>query len=144
MENEIIIHTNDNVEYRVTKEIFNMLNNLQNCLVQEAGNVYKISAIKSIEFQLILEYCAHHKYSHPNPILRPLKYNELKQCVNDEWDADFIMAIDFEVVTDLLIAAELLNCRSLLDLCYARLALFFRGIYIIDYITFNKSLRFTI
>jgi hypothetical protein len=126
MNNELIIYTSDNIEFKVPQDILNMLNNLQNNIEQN-GNIFKLTAVKSQEFKLIIEYCFHHNYIHPPLVVRPLKYNELKKCVNDEWDAEFICAIDFERVTDLLIACELLSCRSLLDLCYTRLALFFRG-----------------
>ena len=126
MNNELIIYTSDNIEFKVPRDILNMLNNLQNNIEQN-GNILKLTAVKSPELKLIIEYCFHHNYIHPPLVVRPLKYNELKKCVNDEWDAEFISAIDFERVTDLLIACELLSCRSLLDLCYTRLALFFRG-----------------
>lgn len=126
MNNELIIYTSDNTEFTVSEGILNMLNNLQNHIEQN-GSILKLSAVKSPEFKLIIEYCSHHNYVHPPLVVRPLKYNELKQCVNDEWDAEFITAIDFDRLTDLLIACELLGCRSLLDLCYTRLALFFRG-----------------
>jgi hypothetical protein len=83
--------------------------------------------VKSQEFSLILQFCDHHKYTNPPEIIRPLKSNELKKCVVDEWDADFINSISFEKVTDLLLGAESLKCFSLVDLCYAKMALFFRG-----------------
>lgn len=85
-----------------------------------------MSGIKSQEFQLIVQYCEHHNYVHPPEIVRPLQHNELKKCVNDEWDVSFINSLDFEKVTDLLVAADILKCTSLCDLCYARIALFFR------------------
>ncbi len=126
MDGEFIIQTNDNIEFKLPRSILNMLNNLQNH-VEQIGNILKLNSIKSTEFSLIIEYCHHHNYIHPAPITRPLKFNELKRCVSYEWDAEFINALDIDRVIDLLISSECLNCRSIVDLCYARLALLFRG-----------------
>jgi hypothetical protein len=60
-------------------------------------------------------------------MLRPLRSNDLRECVNDEWDANFISSLNLDNVTDILVAADMLKCESLEDLCYARLALYFRG-----------------
>ena len=64
-------------------------------------------------------------------IVKPLKYNELRKCLQDQWDADFIESMSFDLVTDLLLAAEFVKCISLVDLCYARLAIYFRSRIII-------------
>jgi len=128
MENEINIVTSDNFQYKVPRDIVNMLKNLHNNLEQIGTNL-KLNTLKSTEFQFIIDYCNHHKFVDPPLIVRPLRNNDLKKCVADEWDVDFINAFDFEKVTDLLLAAELLGCQSLIDLCYARMALFFRGNY---------------
>lgn len=129
MDSDLTIHTVDNIEHRIPRLIFNMLGNLQSQL-EQIGPILKLNSVKSEEFSLIIEYCNHHNYVNPPPISRPLKFNELKKCVVDEWDSDFINAIDIDGITDLLISCERLNCSSLLDLCYAKLALFYRGIYI--------------
>ncbi len=76
---------------------------------------------------MIITFCDYHKYIHPPEIIRPLQYNDLRKCVNDQWDADFINSIDFDRVTDILNAANFLDIKSLVDLCYARLALYFRS-----------------
>lgn len=76
---------------------------------------------------MILAYCEYHKYAHPPEIVRPLQFNDLKKCVSDVWDAEFINQVDFDKVTDILNAANYLDIKSLTDLCYARLALFFRS-----------------
>jgi hypothetical protein len=77
---------------------------------------------------LILKYCIYHNFIKPAEIIRPLQYNDLKRCVTDVWDAEFVNVLDFEQVTELLCAADKLECTSLTDLCYARLAMYFRSI----------------
>jgi hypothetical protein len=86
-----------------------------------------LDTINSATLNLVLTFCEYHKYTHPPEITRPLQYNDLKKCTFDVWDSDFISSVDFDKVTDILNASTYLDIRSLTDLCYARLALFFRG-----------------
>ena len=83
--------------------------------------------INSLQLSHIIEYCDHHKYTNPPEIIRPLQFNDLKKCVNDIWDAEFMLSMDFDKIIDLLNAANLLEIASLIDLCYASLALYFRS-----------------
>lgn len=83
--------------------------------------------LKPQELKLILEYCEHHNYKFPQELVKPLKNNDIYACVNDTWDADFITKLDFDKTTDLLNAATYIGCYTLADICYARLALYFRS-----------------
>jgi len=74
-----------------------------------------------------VKYCEHHNYTKPELIIRPLQSNELSQCLKDQWDVEFINQLSFEQITDLLLASEALMCEGLADLCYAKIALYFRG-----------------
>ncbi len=95
--------------------------------IEITDNYINLEGINSNEMKLIIQYCEHHKYINPPEIHRPLQCNDLRKCVNDPWDADFINSLEFDKVTDLLLAADLLKCTSLIDLCYARLAMYFRS-----------------
>jgi hypothetical protein len=83
--------------------------------------------VASQYIDLIIKFCSYHNFIAPPEITRPLQYNNLNNCVQDPWDANFISSLDFDKVTDLLLASETIKCASLMDLCYARLALYFRG-----------------
>jgi len=136
MENNIFIfRTFDNCEFRLPSTIINMLNYINEHIngifinnLEITDNCINLGTIKSSEFEQIILFCDHHNHIHPPEIIRPLQYNDLKLCVKDPWDADFISQFDFNRVTELLSASELLKCSSLADLCYARLALYFRRI----------------
>jgi len=84
--------------------------------------------LRENELNLIIQYCHHHNYTFPQPLMKPLRSNELNNCVNDPWDANFLR--DFDQTTDLLNAATYIGCSTLADICYAKLALYFRSINI--------------
>lgn len=114
--------TKDNLEVVYSIQILKMLNALQNL----NSNIVNLD-IGSNEFKFIIQFCEHHNFIHPPQIIRPLQFNELRRCVSDQWDAEFINSFDYNQVTDLLQAADYLKCNSLIDLCYAKLAMFFRS-----------------
>lgn len=83
--------------------------------------------LREQELSLIIQYCEHHNYIFPQPLIKPLRSNDLINCVNDSWDANFLSKLDFDQTTDLLNAATYIGCSTLADICYAKLALYFRS-----------------
>jgi S-phase kinase-associated protein 1 len=127
--NNLTIKSSDGVEYNTDSNISCMSGYISNFLKdnQSQNLLISLDSIKSSELNLIIQFCEHHKFNSPSEIIKPLQYNELSKCVSDAWDAEFISGLDFDKVTELLIAAEFLMINSLTDLCYARMALYFRG-----------------
>jgi len=78
--------------------------------------------------QIILEYCKYYNFQYPQEINKPLRSNNLNECVNNEWDCQFIQNFSYDKTVDILNAATYVGCRTLVDLCYASLALYFRCI----------------
>jgi hypothetical protein len=97
------------------------------------SNTINLQNVNSNDFKMILLYCERHHYTNPPEIIRPLQHNDLKKCVYDPWDAEFMNSMDFDGVTELLLAANALEATALVDLCYARLAMYFRGINICSF-----------
>lgn len=58
--------------------------------------------LHSDEFNKILNFCTYHKFIPTNEIKKPLLYNDLSKCVEDTWDSDFILKLEFDKVIDLL------------------------------------------
>jgi len=87
--------------------------------------------LREQELSLIILYCQYHNFTFPQPLIKPLRSNDLINCVNDPWDASFLSTLDFEETTDLLNAATYIGCSTMADICYAKLALYFRSIYFI-------------
>ena len=59
-------------------------------------------------------------------IQKPLVSPNLVECVDDEWDADFV-SVDQEMVFEIILAANNLDIPSLLDLACAKVASLIKG-----------------
>jgi S-phase kinase-associated protein 1 len=122
------IKSSDGVEFQVNTGIANMSVFIATFVKENPNSsILHLENIKSNDLRIIIQFCEHHKYIPPPEIVRPLQYNELSKCVSDIWDAEFISSIEFEKVTELLLVADYLGISSLTDLCYARMAMYFRG-----------------
>lgn len=73
-----------------------------------------------------MEYCTYHKDHAPEAITKPLRSANLAECNVCEWDIDFV-SIDKEILFELILAANYMDIRPLLDLCCAKVASMIRG-----------------
>lgn len=79
--------------------------------------------------ELIVAYLAHHKGVEPKAIEKPLRGKEMKQVVEDKWDADFIDQVGEtrQTLYDLILAANYMDIRGLLHLGCAKVASLIKG-----------------
>jgi hypothetical protein len=76
---------------------------------------------------VLYKYCEHHNFTNPPEIKRPLA-DDISVCVTDQWDVEFINSFNFDNTVDLLLIADKMKCKGLMDLCYTKLALTMRSI----------------
>ncbi|KAL4506019.1 hypothetical protein ABPG72_013780 [Tetrahymena utriculariae] len=69
----------------------------------------------------ILEYCEKHKNDNPPEIEKPLTTSNLSELV-DPYDAKFIDIENLEQLFEIILAANYLDIKSLLDLACAKVA----------------------
>ena len=74
----------------------------------------------------IIKYCDHYRTSEPPEIEKPLPKPSLKELV-DPWDEEFIDIKNQEELLELLLAANYLDIRSLIELCCAKVATMIKG-----------------
>ncbi len=74
----------------------------------------------------VLEYCEYHKKDEPDEIQKPLKSTNLAEIVS-EFDAKFIDIDDLEEIFEIIMAANYLDIKSLLDLSCAKIATLIKG-----------------
>jgi S-phase kinase-associated protein 1 len=74
----------------------------------------------------IVEYCEKHRADNPPEIEKPLKSNNLNDVVA-AWDAEFINIPNLEDIFEIILAANYLDVRSLLDLGCAKVATLLKG-----------------
>ena len=80
-----------------------------------------ISNVKSGTLAKIIEFCKYHKDSPVAEIARPLKSKNLKECGVSDWDANFV-EIEQDFLFELVLAANYMDIKPLLDLTCAKLA----------------------
>ena len=73
----------------------------------------------------VLEFCEQHVAAPMEEIKKPLRTNDMSQVVS-EWDANFV-EIPQEELFELILAANFLDIKSLLDLTCAKVASMIKG-----------------
>lgn len=86
----------------------------------EEGQEIPLANVKSSVLSKVIEFCKYH-YSDPmKEIEKPLKSADMKEVVSS-WDADFV-DIEQDVLFELILAANYMDIKSLLDLSCAKVA----------------------
>ena len=81
--------------------------------------------MKSNILSKVIDFCRQHHDSPMKVIEKPLKYADMHSVV-DEWDADFV-DIEQEVLFELILAANYLDIKPLLELTCAKVASLIKG-----------------
>ena len=84
-----------------------------------------LNNIKSPILKKIKEYLEHYENQEPKVIERPLVNPNFKECV-DEWDYKYI-DIELEMIFEILLGANYMDIKSLLDLSSSKIASIIKG-----------------
>merc|ERR1712080_765344 len=96
-------------------------------LALQDGDIFENEAIKTPElFRMVVKFCDHHELAPFEEIPKPLRSNNLVECGVSEWDADFVN-IEQAVLFELILIANFLDMRSMLDLSCAKVASMIKG-----------------
>mmetsp|Transcript_16775 Transcript_16775/g.40266 ORF Transcript_16775/g.40266 Transcript_16775/m.40266 type:complete len:171 (-) Transcript_16775:631-1143(-) len=77
--------------------------------------------LKTTVLEKVLQYCDYHRDNEPKEIPKPLPTTNLGEIVGD-WDAAFINVDDENMLYELILAANYLDIKPLLDLACAKAA----------------------
>ncbi len=96
--------------------------------IEESGIEQKVSVpnVKMYILKKVMEYCEKHRNDEPPEIEKPLRHSNLAELV-DPFDAKFIEIENLEEIFDIILAADYLNIKSLLDLSCAKIATLIKG-----------------
>ena len=86
---------------------------------------FNVNNVKGNVLKKVVEYLDHYKDQEPKEIERPLPSANLNECV-DEWDNNFI-DIDLDLIFELILAANYLDIKPLLDLSSAKVSSIIKG-----------------
>eukprot|EP00750_Incisomonas_marina_P017402 INCI20319.1.p3 GENE.INCI20319.1~~INCI20319.1.p3 ORF type:complete len:187 (-),score=48.25 INCI20319.1:1421-1981(-) len=81
--------------------------------------------VKTAVLVKVIEYCKHHVDNPVAPIQKPLVDSDMKKVV-PEWDADFV-DLEQETLFELILAANFMDIKPLLDLTCAKVASMIKG-----------------
>jgi S-phase kinase-associated protein 1 len=96
-------------------------------MVEDSGAEEEIPLpnVSSAVLAKVIEYCRHHKDSDPPEIEKPIKSTQISDFVAP-WDATFV-EVEQEMLFELILAANYLDIKSLLDLTCAKVATMIKG-----------------
>ena len=86
---------------------------------------FTANKVKGNILKKVVEYLEHYKDKEPKEIERPLPSSNFSECV-DKWDFDF-MDITLDLIFEILLAANYLDIKPLLELSSAKVASILKG-----------------
>ena len=86
---------------------------------------FNANNVKGNILKKIVEYLEHYKETEPKEIERPLPSLNFKECV-EEWDFNYI-DIDLDMIFEIILAANYLDIKPLLELSSAKVASIIKG-----------------
>ena len=97
-------------------------------MIDDTGTEEEIP-LPNVKFAIlkkVMEYCEKHRNDNPPEIEKPLKTSNLSDLV-DAYDAKFIDLENLEELFEIILAANYLDIKSLLDLSCAKVASLIKG-----------------
>ena len=85
-----------------------------------------LSDVKSAVLAKVIEFCKHHVDQRLPEIEKPLRSNNLAEIV-PEWDAKFVDDLAQETLFELILAANYMDIKPLLDVACAKVAALIRN-----------------
>lgn len=124
---KVVLISSEGEEYEVDEKVACKSNLIKN-IIEDTGIDDKIPLpnLKSNTLKKVLEYCEMHKNNDPSEIEKPLKTNNLAELVEPA-DYSFINMPNLEDIFDIILAANYLDIKSLLDLSCAKIASIMKG-----------------
>ena len=94
----------------------------------EAGcHHIELDKVDASNMRRVLRFLNHHRGRVPAPVAKPVRSVHMARNVEDPWDAEFIDECSKQVVFQLILAANYLDCPSLLHLGCAKIATLIKG-----------------
>ena len=109
-------------KHEISAKACELSNLLADMIGSEENAELPVDTVNPQIMDKVLQFMEHHAENPPEPIPRPIKTNVIGDIVS-EWDASFInLGDDQDSLMDLILAANYLDCRSLLELGILKIA----------------------
>jgi S-phase kinase-associated protein 1 len=122
----LMLQAQDGREFEVLREVA-MMSELVKTMWEGDKSEKKIPLqnVKSGILEKVIEYMTFHNKNPPKEIEKPLKSANMREVVN-EWDAQFV-EVDQETLFELILSANYMPIKPLLDLTCAKVASMIKG-----------------
>lgn len=126
---KVTLLTSDQGRFEIDEVVAKKSHMLRN-IIEDTGSEEEIYLpnVKSAPLHKIISYCDHYRSSDPPEIEKPLSKPSLKELVS-AWDEQFVDIKNQEELLELLLAANYLDVRSLIELCCAKVATLIKGTF---------------
>ena len=129
MNKKVLFLTSDGHTVEVEREIASKSEWVKNIVDgSEVDDNIPLTIINKATLLKVIEYCTYINTNVPPQIDRPLRSNELSDIV-DPWYAEFVN-LEQEVLFELILAANFMDIKSLLELACAKVASLIKGMTI--------------
>ena len=127
VEGNITLISKDGQSFILPK-IHAYLSNLVKCTSEQDNTSTQIElSIEGEVLTRIVEYLTHHKGISPEEIKKPLRSLDMSKIVVDQWDATFINSLVQSDLFNVILAANYMDIRPLLNLGCAKIASCIKG-----------------
>ncbi|EGG14320.1 hypothetical protein DFA_12090 [Cavenderia fasciculata] len=112
MSNKVKLESSDKQIFEVEKEIANMFTAIKNLLedIGEDATEIPLPNVSSTILAKVIEWCKYH-LEHP----KPDEKRDPKEIYEYIWDKEFVKALDHTTLFELILAANYLDIKGLLD-----------------------------
>jgi len=126
-EEKLKLKSSQGAVFEVEASVASMSNLIKN-MIDDSGCEEEIPLpnVKTPILGKVIEYCRFHKDTPAGDIQKPLKSQNLTECGVSEWDSEFVN-IEQEILFELILAANYLDIKGLLDLACAKVASMIKG-----------------
>jgi len=115
----------ENEIYAVPLKIAQMSELIKAMVQDETAEEIPLLNVKTAVLKKVVEYMRYHAENPPKEIEKPLKSPNMAEVVS-QWDADFV-DVDQELLFELILAANYMDIKPLLDLTCAKVASMIKG-----------------
>ena len=121
-EESVTLITEEGTETTITRREASMCELIKRMLDEDDGESIELANTRKEVLDRVLVWIRKVLSGHPEPVIhKPLRSNNLSD-VTDEWHAEFVKALESEDMFELLLAANYLDVKSLLELVAAQIA----------------------
>ncbi|OMJ84331.1 hypothetical protein SteCoe_14555 [Stentor coeruleus] len=124
---EIVLVSKEGTKFNTSSQ-FSVLSGLVHNVLEDYHENEDISVpfVTTVNLERILEFANHHNFIVPQPPKRPVASPNFRDSIPDPWDAEFVGRFNEEQLIEIILAANYLDMKCLMDICLVKIACTFK------------------